>query len=121
MKNPLADMTHNHYYSFNLEGIHFVFLSFDYYESSAPETQHSMFLWIDNDLRKANDEKHRNLWSWIVVLTDKPIYSTTQDNYSQRQHWDELFKLYNVNIVLSGNQGYYERYFSFIFYPKRHQ
>jgi len=107
-------MTNNHYYSFNLEGIHFVFLSFEFYETSPAQIQHSMYLWLDNDLRIANDDKHRKIWPWIVVLTDKPIYCTVEENncrelYSLRQHWDELFNSYKVNLVLSGNKGYYER------------
>jgi len=113
IRNPLYNMTHNHYFSFNLQGIHFVSINFDYYEASPSEVRDQIDRWLENDLEQANDAAHRKLWPWIVALTNKPTYcgseicEITQD---QQKHWDEFFSSYKVDLALSGNIGEYQRF-----------
>jgi len=114
IRNPLYDMTHNHYFSFNLQGIHFVSINFDYYEASPLEIKEKIDRWIENDFEQANDAAHRKLWPWLVVLSSKSVYclegTDACQNYGEQQKlWDELFFSYKVDLVISGNAGEYER------------
>jgi len=107
-------MTHNHYFSFNLQGIHFVSINFDYYQASPLEIREKIDRWLENDFEQANDAAHRKLWPWIVVLSSKSVYCSEGtdacQNYGELQkQWDELFFSYKVDLVISGNVGEYER------------
>jgi len=121
VRNPLFNMTNNrHFFSFNLEGIHFVNIDFDFYDISTPDIQQQMLTWIQNDLTTANDSAHRNIWPFIVVVASKAIYcsgnpsnatevANCNNSYVKRQQWDELFHTYQVDMMVSAQATAYER------------
>ena len=127
LRNPLYNMTHNHYFSFNLQGIHFVTINFNYYNSGDTETQEKMLDWIEADLELANSEEHRALWPWVVVITHNPMYCQYNDlegleskkcynYYGSMTVWDELFHEYSVDLSVSGHLHSYERLKTFPIY-----
>jgi hypothetical protein len=119
-RDPLFNVSQNHYLSFNWQGIHFVLLDYDFYDASSPDVQDTIYGWIENDLQIANDDKHRSVWPWIVVVSHRPIYCTSSPStipedlrcysfYSDKQIWDELFFQYHVDLVIQGHIHNYER------------
>jgi len=125
-RNPLYKQTQNQYFSFNLEGIHFISINFDYYSTNAP-TEKATLSWIEKDLTQANDPKKRAINPWIVVIAQKPIYCSqntpdlSEENkcynqYNKMKAWDELFHKYSVDLMISGGPNSYERYWNFIYF-----
>jgi len=118
-KNPLFNKTHNHYFSFNFQGIHFVSISFDYYFNSNQTAKTEMRSWIEKDLEAANDYKHRSQSPWIVVVSDSPLYCLNNENivedekcynyYGQKKDWEDLFHEYSVDLMISNHYSSYER------------
>jgi len=117
VRNPLFNQTQNRYFSYNLQGIHFVNLDFDFYENSTKEVQNKIYKWIQTDLETANDAAHRAIWPFTVVIASQSIYcvGNISDNsscvslYSKRKVWDELFYNSKVNLVISAGSHSYQR------------
>lgn len=125
IRNPLFNLTQNHYYSFNWEGIHFAVTNLDYYEDpNVSETKKTELMkWLDDDLRKANRKENRAQYPWIVFIVHRPWYCSYQEQpprpppankwcysfYSQRKVWDELMHTHSVDLVFEADKHSYER------------
>jgi len=114
---PLYNETQNHYYSWNLNNIHFASINFDLYITNNND---SVFLtemanWLDNDLQQAN--LTRNIRPWIVVYSHRPLYcSKKNDEDCETNHIrfaviDDLLYKYRVDLYMSGHVHTYERMF----------
>jgi len=117
VRNPLFNQTQNRYFSYNLQGIHFVNIDFDFYENSTKEVQNKILKWIQTDLETANDAAHRAIWPFTVVVSSQSIYcignisdnSSCANLYSKRKVWDELFSKTKINLVISAGSSSYQR------------
>ena len=93
------------YYSHDLENIHFISLSTEH----SFEEGSQQYEFIKNDLEKVS--KNTDI-DWIIVHSHKSFYSTRND-YDTAQELREtylpLFEKYNVNLVISSHNQYYER------------
>jgi len=120
IRNPLFNQTNNRYFSYNLQGIHFVAIDFDFYDRSTAEAQSQIYSWIENDLKLANDTNARKLWPFVVILSSQSIYCIDSpldadegtgcgDYYYKRMKWDSLFFDYNVDMMISASEISYQR------------
>ena len=123
IRNPLFNMTKNHYFSYNQEGIHFTFLNLDYYEKASADIQKEMVNWIETDLSVANSQENRAKWPWIIFVAHRPIYCGYREQgdedipesvwcysfYAKRKIWDELLHKYSVDLMLTAHKHSYER------------
>jgi predicted phosphodiesterase len=95
----------NPYYSHNFENIHFISLSTEHpYEEGSKQYE-----FIKSDLQKASNNSSIN---WIIVHQHKPLYSTLQDKEEAKQLryiYHNLFQKYDVDLVISSHNQYYER------------
>ncbi len=103
-------ITRNHnltspYYSYDFQNIHFISLSTEHpYEEGSKQYE-----FIKSDLEKTS--KNPNL-DWIVVHNHKALYSTRNDlevAEELRNTYHPLFEKYNVDLVISSHNQYYER------------
>ncbi|MDX1372329.1 MAG: metallophosphoesterase [Nitrososphaeraceae archaeon] len=102
------------YYSHDLNNIHFISMSTEHpYEKASKQ-----YSFIKNDLEDAS--KNKNI-DWIVVHNHKPLYSTNQDKdlaKELRDIYHKLFQQYNVDLVISSHNQYYERTYPILFNDK---
>jgi len=95
----------NPYYSHDFRNIHFISLSTEHpFEEGSQQYE-----FIKNDLEKAS--KNQTI-DWIIVHNHKPLYSTRNDvDIAQelRDIYHPLFEKYNVDLVISSHNQYYER------------
>jgi len=95
----------NPYYSHDFKNIHFISLSTEHpYEEGSKQ-----YKFIKSDLKKASTNSSIN---WIIVHQHKPLYSTNADMEESENIKDTflpLFEKYNVDLVISGHNQYYER------------
>jgi len=95
----------NPYYSHDFKNIHFISLSTEHpYEEGSKQ-----YKFIKSDLKKASTNSSIN---WIIVHQHKPLYSTNADMEESENIKDiflPLFEKYNVDLVISGHNQYYER------------
>jgi 3',5'-cyclic AMP phosphodiesterase CpdA len=92
------------YYSYNFKNIHFISLSTEHpYEEGSKQ-----YKFIKSDLKKSSTNSSID---WIMVHQHKPLYSTNADIESERikNTFLPLFEKYNVDLVISGHDQYYER------------
>ncbi len=93
------------YYSYNFKNIHFISLSTEHpYEEGSKQ-----YKFIKSDLKKSSTNSSID---WIMVHQHKPLYSTNADiEESERikNTFLPLFEKYNVDLVISGHNQYYER------------
>ena len=93
------------YYSYNFKNIHFISLSTEHpYEEG-----NKQYKFIKSDLKKSSTNSSID---WIMVHQHKPLYSTNADiEESERikNTFLPLFEKYNVDLVISGHNQYYER------------
>ncbi|HEY0187596.1 MAG TPA: glycoside hydrolase family 97 catalytic domain-containing protein [Cellulomonas sp.] len=103
-----ADQTTGTYYSYDVEGVHFVALNTNDIENNqlgAAQTQ-----WLEDDLSAAKAEGA----SWIVVVMHKGIqtvakHMTDADVTGLRAQLTPLLDEYDVDLVLSGHDHTYSR------------
>ena len=93
------------YYSHDFQNIHFISLSTEHpFEEGSQQYE-----FIKNDLEKAS--KNQTI-EWIIVHSHKPLYSTRNDidtAQELRNTYHPLFEKYNVDLVISSHNQYYER------------
>ncbi len=93
------------YYSHDFRNIHFISMSTEHpFEQGSKQYE-----FIKNDLE--NISKNSSV-DWIVVHQHKPLYSTSQDKGEAEQLRDiyqQLFQQYDVDLVISSHNQYYER------------
>lgn len=111
----MFNMTNNQYFSFNLQGIHFVGINFDYYAQSDLGTQEEITSWVERDLTLANDSAHRSIWPWIVVFSHQSVYCNDSSSNEVKicsntmGNWEEIFHKYSVDLMISGSSNTYQR------------
>lgn len=92
------------WYSFNYGNAHFVCL--DTEDSLTGEQR----VWLENDLWIANIDTGIN---WIFVYFHRPPYSKSingwQSNTLVRDAWCSLFEMYGVDLVINGQNHFYQR------------
>jgi predicted MPP superfamily phosphohydrolase len=95
----------NPYYSHDFQNIHFISLSTEHpFGDKSPQ-----YDFIKNDLDKTSKNPAID---WIVVHQHKPMYSTNTDKAQAeklRNLYHQLFQEYDVDLVISGHNQYYER------------
>jgi hypothetical protein len=95
----------NPYYSHDFRNIHFISLSTEHpFEEGSKQYE-----FIKNDLEKVS--KNQTI-DWIIVHSHKPFYSTRNDMENAqelRDTYHPLFEKYNVDLVISSHNQYYER------------
>ena len=101
----------NPYYSHNFENIHFISMSTEHpYEQGSKQ-----YNFIKNDLEKAS--KNTDI-DWIIVHQHKSLYSTKQDKTEAKELRDTyhpLFEKYEVDLVISSHNQYYERTYPILY------
>jgi Calcineurin-like phosphoesterase len=78
------------------------------------------YQFIKSDLEKASKNQDIN---WIIVHSHKPLYSTKQDKKEAEQLRDtyqQLFQQYDVVLVISSHNQYYERTY-YILYNEEYE
>jgi hypothetical protein len=101
----------NPYYSHEFENIHFISMSTEHpFEPGSRQYE-----FIQSDLEKtSNDPKI----DWIIVHQHKPLYSTKQDKIEAeelRDIYHLLFQQYDVDIIISSHNQYYERTYPLLY------
>ena len=93
------------YYSHDFHNIHFISFSTEHpFEEGSQQYE-----FIKNDLEKAS--KNTDI-DWIIIHQHKPLFSTRNDmDVAQelRDTYHPLFEKYNVDLVISSHNQYYER------------
>ena len=93
------------YYSHDFRNIHFISLSTEHpFEEGSKQYE-----FIKNDLEKISKNQAID---WIIVHQHKPLYSTRNDfdiAEDLRDTYHPLFEKYNVDLVISSHNQYYER------------
>jgi Calcineurin-like phosphoesterase len=101
----------NSYYSHNFQNVHFISMSTEHpYEEGSKQYE-----FIKNDLEET--AKNPDL-DWIIVHQHKPLYSTKQDKDEAeelRNTYQELFQHYDVDLVISSHNQYYERTYPLLY------
>ncbi|CAD5221007.1 unnamed protein product [Bursaphelenchus okinawaensis] len=130
----MPNSEHNLFYSFDLDKVHFVFITTEIYYNTflspndklnIDDVQHqqlqTQWNWLVNDLEKAN--KNRYNVPWIVVLGHRPMYCSTDSAIAECRYKDvrvrvgingefELEKLLfenGVDLEVFGHEHNYER------------
>ena len=93
------------YYSHDMKNVHFISMSTEHpYDIGSIQYE-----FIKNDLEKVSNNPNID---WIVVHQHKPLYSTKQDKGEAeelRDIYQQLFQQYDVDLVISSHNQYYER------------
>ncbi len=101
----------NPYYSHDFQNIHFMSMSTEHpFEEGSKQYE-----FIINDLEKASKNKDID---WIIVHNHKPLYSTRNDMEiaeELRNTYHPLFEKYNVDLVISSHNQYYERTYPLLY------
>ena len=99
------------YYSHDFKNIHFISMSTEH-----PFANGSIqYEFIKNDLEKTL--KNHSI-DWIIIHQHKPLYSTLQDKKEAEQLRDtyqQLFQHYDVDLVISSHNQYYERTYHILY------
>ena len=93
------------YYSFNQQNAHFLIM--DPYVNFGMKSK--QFKFVQDDLLRASLDSNID---WIFVIEHTPLYtspSSHQGNPSIRDNYHRLFDLYNVDLVMSGDNHNYQR------------
>jgi hypothetical protein len=99
------------YYSHNFKSIHFIGLSTEH----PFEVGSQQYEFIKNDLEKVSKDPTIN---WIIVHNHKPYYTTRNDPViaeELRETYHPLFEKYNVDLVISSHNQYYERTYPLLY------
>jgi acid phosphatase type 7 len=91
------------YYSFNYGNAHFISLNTN--ENYISGT--AQYTWLTNDLdsQAATDAK------WIIVFFHHPAYSSQRQYLDVRNNFVPLFETKGVNLVIQGDDHFYERHY----------
>src|ERR671912_1013790 len=99
------------YYSHNFKNIHFISLSTEHpFEKGTKQYE-----FIRSDLQKTSNNKDID---WIIVHNHKALYSTRNDMEvaeELRNTYHPLFEKYNVDLVISSHNQYYERTYPLLY------
>jgi Calcineurin-like phosphoesterase len=99
------------YYSHDFKNIHFISMSTEH----PFEKESKQYEFIKSDLEKTSKNSSIN---WIIVHQHKPLYSTNQDKVEAEQLRDiyqKLFQQYDVDLVISSHNQYYERTYPILY------
>jgi Calcineurin-like phosphoesterase len=99
------------YYSHDFKNMHFISMSTEH----PFEVGSTQYKFIKNDLE--NSSQNSNI-DWIIIHQHKPLYSTLQDKKEAEQLRDtyqQLFQHYDVDLVISSHNQYYERTYPILF------
>jgi Calcineurin-like phosphoesterase len=102
------------YYSHDFKNIHFISMSTEH----PFEERSKQYEFIKSDLEKTSQNPNVN---WIIVHQHKPLYSTNQDKVEAEQLRDtyqQLFQQYDVDLVISSHNQYYERTYPILYNEK---
>ncbi len=108
---PSKRESNNLYYSFDINDSHYVSIASDFVFDKINSTVNSMntlLTWLQNDLKKS-DKK------WKVVYMHRPLYCSDNKKHcgeeaeKLREIFEEIFKIYKVDLVLAGHVHTYER------------
>ena len=101
----------NPYYSHNFQNIHFISMSTEHpYEPGSKQYE-----FITSDLEETSTNPDID---WIIVHQHKPLYSTKQDRGEAEQLrdiYEQLFQQYDVDLVISSHNQYYERTYPILY------
>jgi hypothetical protein len=101
----------NPYYSHDFQNVHFISMSTEHpFEEGSKQYE-----FIKNDLEKISKYPPTD---WIIVHQHKPLYSTNQDKKEAEQLRDtfqQLFQQYDVDLVISSHNQYYERTYPLLY------
>jgi hypothetical protein len=101
----------NPYYSHDFRNIHFISMSTEHpFEEGSKQ-----YKFIKSDLEKTSKNSSIN---WIIIHQHKPLYSTKQDKKEAEQLRDvyqQLFQQYDVDLVISSHNQYYERTYPILY------
>ena len=101
----------NPYYSHDFYHIHFITMSTEHpFEKGSKQYE-----FIKSDLEKTSKNSSIN---WIIIHQHKPLYSTKQDKKEAEQLRDvyqQLFQQYDVDLVISSHNQYYERTYPILY------
>ena len=109
-------ITRNHnltspYYSHHFKNIHFISLSTEHpFEEGTKQYE-----FIKSDLEKTSTNSSID---WIIVHNHKALYSTRNDMEvaeELRNTYHPLFEKYNVDLVISSHNQYYERTYPLLY------
>ena len=99
------------YYSHDFKNVHFISMSTEHpYEEGSQQYE-----FIKNDLAKTSTNSSID---WIIFHQHKPLYSTNQDKVEAEQLRDiyqKLFQQYDVDLVISSHNQYYERTYPILY------
>jgi predicted phosphodiesterase len=99
------------YYSYDFKNVHFISMSTEHpYEEGSKQYE-----FIKSDLEKIANNPNID---WIIVHQHKPLYSTKQDKQEAndlRDIYQPLFHKYDVDLVLSSHNQYYERTYPILY------
>ena len=102
------------YYSHDFKNIHFISMSTEH-----PFAKGSIqYDFIKSDLEKS--AMNHNI-DWIIIHQHKPLYSTLQDKKEAeelRDTYQQLFQHYDVDLVISSHNQYYERTYPLLYNEK---
>ncbi len=99
------------YYSHDFKNVHFISMSTEH----PYETGSKQYEFINQDLIKTTEDPNID---WIIVHQHKPLYSTKQDKKEAEQLRDiyqQLFQQYDVDLVISSHNQYYERTYPILY------
>ena len=99
------------YYSHDFQNVHCISMSTEHpFEEGTKQYE-----FIKNDLEKTSANPSID---WIIVHKHKPLYSTNQDKVEAEQLRDayqQLFQQYDVDLVISSHNQYYERTYPILY------
>ena len=99
------------YYSHDFKNMHFISMSTEH----PFEVGSTQYEFIKNDLEKSSQNSNID---WIIIHQHKPLYSTLQDKKEAeelRDTYQQLFQHYDVDLVISSHNQYYERTYPILF------
>lgn len=102
----------NNFYSQIRGPVFFLYVNYDYYLTWYKDSLSEVIAYLDEELKRSQREDIK----WRVVVTHRAIYcgeyATRQDcvvNFYQLKPFDELYRKYKVDIMISGHEHFYER------------
>jgi 3',5'-cyclic AMP phosphodiesterase CpdA len=101
----------NPYYSYDFQNVHLISMSTEH----PFEVGSKQYDFIKGDLEKTSTNPNVD---WIIIHQHKPLYSTKQDKDEAndlRDIYQPLFQKYDVDIVLSSHNQYYERTYPILY------
>jgi 3',5'-cyclic AMP phosphodiesterase CpdA len=101
----------NPYYSYDFQNVHLISMSTEH----PFETGSKQYEFIKGDLEKTSTNPNVD---WIIIHQHKPLYSTKQDKDEAndlRDVYQPLFQKYDVDLVLSSHNQYYERTYPILY------